>query len=218
VVSSERRLVGYLRVGPREKPEDRPEIAEQRAAIEAAAEASGWTIMGFEQDRRSGRATRRAGLGAALQMARTGTVDGIVVSRLDRLTYSLPALAELMREASRGDFTLVALEEGLDTATDEGGLAARVFGIAAGWTPRPVEVNPGPLLGRRGRPSSTPRAVAERIRLLRAEGMSLQAICDTLNAEEVPTPRGGARWRPTSLRAILRDAPSDELPARKNRR
>ncbi|MDH3228082.1 MAG: recombinase family protein [Thermoleophilia bacterium] len=206
---SERRLVGYLRVAPREKPGDRPDIAEQRASIEAAAQASGWTVVGFEQDRRSGRSTRRAGLAAALQMARAGTVDGIVVSRLDRLTYSLPALAELLREATRGGFTLVALDEGLDTASEGGALVARIFGVAATWTPRPVEVNPGQLLGRRGRPSSTPRVVAERIRSLRADGLSLQAICDTLNAEGVPTPRGGARWRPTSLRAILRDAPSD---------
>ena len=33
--------------------------------------------------------------------------------------------------------------------------------------------------------------------------MTLQAICDTLNAEGVPTPRGGTHWRPTSLRSIL---------------
>lgn len=206
---SERRLVGYLRVAPRERPTDRPGIAEQRATIEAAATASGWTVVGYEHDRRSGRSTRRAGLAAALSMARAGSVDGIVVSRLDRLTYSLPALAELLREAAAGGFALIALNEGLDTANDDGALVAKIFSVAAGWTPRAVEVNPGPLLGRRGRPSSTPSAVADRIRGLRADGQSLQAICDTLNAEGVPTPRGGARWRPTSLRAILRDAPSN---------
>jgi hypothetical protein len=46
--------------------------------------------------------------------------------------------------------------------------------------------------------------VAARIRELRGEGMTLQAICDTLNAEKIPTPRGGAEWRPTSLRSVLR--------------
>ena len=30
------------------------------------------------------------------------------------------------------------------------------------------------------------------------------AATDTLDAEGIPTPRGGQRWRPTSLRAILR--------------
>ena len=34
-------------------------------------------------------------------------------------------------------------------------------------------------------------------------GLTLQAICDKLNSEGVPTPRGGTMWRPTSLRSIL---------------
>ena len=46
--------------------------------------------------------------------------------------------------------------------------------------------------------------MAARIRDLRGQGMTLQAICDTLNADGVPTPRGGAEWRPTSLRSVLR--------------
>jgi hypothetical protein len=38
---------------------------------------------------------------------------------------------------------------------------------------------------------------------MRERGLTLQAICDALNAERIPTPRGGAFWRPTSLRAVL---------------
>ena len=48
----------------------------------------------------------------------------------------------------------------------------------------------------RGRPVSTPPALADRIRTLRAGGSTLQAICDALNAEGQPTPRGGSHWRP----------------------
>jgi Recombinase len=38
---------------------------------------------------------------------------------------------------------------------------------------------------------------------MRKRGVTLQAICDKLNAEGVPTARGGRMWRPTSLRAVL---------------
>jgi hypothetical protein len=38
---------------------------------------------------------------------------------------------------------------------------------------------------------------------MRAEGMTLQAIADRLNEEGVPTVRGGAKWRPSSLRVGL---------------
>lgn len=36
-----------------------------------------------------------------------------------------------------------------------------------------------------------------------AAGMTLQAICDTLNAEH-PHAAGRRQWRPTSLRSVLR--------------
>ena len=32
-----------------------------------------------------------------------------------------------------------------------------------------------------------------------ADGLTLQAIADALNEEGVPTPRGGAKWRPSSV-------------------
>ena len=40
-----------------------------------------------------------------------------------------------------------------------------------------------------------------RIRALRARGWTFQAIADTLNAEGVPTLRGGAEWRPSSVQS-----------------
>ncbi len=38
-----------------------------------------------------------------------------------------------------------------------------------------------------------------RIAEMREQGMTLQAIADVLNDEGVPTVRGGARWRPSSV-------------------
>ena len=34
---------------------------------------------------------------------------------------------------------------------------------------------------------------------MREDGMTLQAIADALNADGVPTLRGGAMWRPSSV-------------------
>jgi hypothetical protein len=49
---------------------------------------------------------------------------------------------------------------------------------------------------------SDARPVRERIREMRASGMTLQAISDALNAENVPTLRGGVMWRPSAVQAI----------------
>ena len=38
---------------------------------------------------------------------------------------------------------------------------------------------------------------------MRGANMTLQAIADQLNAEGVPTLRGGAMWRPSSVQAAL---------------
>lgn len=57
---------------------------------------------------------------------------------------------------------------------------------------------------RLGRPVTLPDAVAERIQALRASGETLQAIADILNAEQVPTAHGGARWYPKVINDIIR--------------
>jgi DNA invertase Pin-like site-specific DNA recombinase len=199
-----RRLVGYVRVAPREHPEERPSLDVQRRGLANAAERGGWELVSVEEDVRSGRNLRRPGLRAALAACRAGQADGIAVARLDRLTYSLADLAELVREAMDGGFTIVSLQPAFDLRADGGRAVGEVLAEAASWQPRSIASPTRALTRRPGRPSSTPPAVAQRIRELRAEGMTLQAICDRLNADRVPTPRGGAQWRPTSLRSVLR--------------
>jgi Recombinase len=41
----------------------------------------------------------------------------------------------------------------------------------------------------------------ERIGGMRADGMTLRAIAERLNADGVPTVRGGSKWRPSSVQA-----------------
>jgi DNA invertase Pin-like site-specific DNA recombinase len=198
------RLIGYARIGPREREGERPSLDIQRRGLQNAARARGWELVRVEEDVRSGRTLRRPGLRAALAACRAGEADGIAVARLDRLTYSLADLAELVREAVDGGYTIVSLQPAVDIASDGGRAVGEVLAEAATWQPRAIASAGRALTGRPGRPSSTPAPVAARIRDLRARGMTLQAICDTLNREGVPTPRGGAEWRPTSLRAVQR--------------
>jgi DNA invertase Pin-like site-specific DNA recombinase len=194
---------------------ERPRLDTQRTAIADACTERGWELVGVEEDVRSGRTRRRPGLRRALASCRAGQADGVIVASLDRLTYDVADLAELVGEAVRDRFAIVALSPEVDLDSDRGAAVGAVLAEAARWTPRSLvrraEVlarrvqEESPAVSRRaGRPSSTPEDVAERIREMRGRGLTLQAICDTLNAEGVPTPRGGALWRPTSLRAILR--------------
>ena len=132
------RVIGYLRVAPREQRALRPGRDEQRRAIEAECRGRGWQVVRFEDDVRSGRSLRRPGLLAALDACRAGEAHGIVVARLDRLTYSVEDLAYLVHRAAEDGFTLVAPDAGLDLSSDAGAPLARVLSVAAGWQSRSV--------------------------------------------------------------------------------
>ena len=56
---------------------------------------------------------------------------------------------------------------------------------------------------RLGRPPAIPEQLARRIADQRAAGASLREIARCLDQEGVPTPHGGAQWRPSSLERVL---------------
>jgi DNA invertase Pin-like site-specific DNA recombinase len=122
------------------------------------------------------------------------------------------------------DATLIALNLDLDTSTPEGRHVASTLialstrdhhKVASGTRRGPAK---GPADGRRSGPpavSQRPELV-ERIAAMRSANMTLTAIADQLNAEGVPTLRGGKKWRPSSIQAALgyrRPAPRDQLPS-----
>jgi DNA invertase Pin-like site-specific DNA recombinase len=71
--------------------------------------------------------------------------------------------------------------------------------------------------GPTGRPAVSHRPeLVERIAAMRAANMTLSAIAEQLNAEGVPTLRGGRKWRPSSIQATLgyqRPGPREHLPS-----
>jgi DNA invertase Pin-like site-specific DNA recombinase len=80
-----------------------------------------------------------------------------------------------------------------------------------------------------GRPSvaDQPELVELIHRLRHDDGLSLQQVCRRLMDDGVPTPRGGEKWRPSSLQTILgytrpaqrrRRAGLPDIPPRRARR
>jgi DNA invertase Pin-like site-specific DNA recombinase len=57
---------------------------------------------------------------------------------------------------------------------------------------------------RLGRPPAIPDKIAKRIVRERKRGTTLAQIAEGLNADGVPTPRGGKLWRPSSLESALK--------------
>jgi DNA invertase Pin-like site-specific DNA recombinase len=105
----------------------------------------------------------------------------------------------------------VAVSPGLDTGEQQGRLAASALINVSTWERERLSERTRKGLAaalsaerRRGRSgvADNPK-LSERIARMRADGMTLQAIADRLNEDGVPTIRGGALWRPSSVQAAV---------------
>jgi len=121
------------------------------------------------------------------------------------LSRSAAELGEVLDCLSRSEARLVAVAEGLDTGEHAGELAGRLLIEVADWERRRLgeRTRKGLQAARRKGPPSVADypELQRRIAGMRAEGMSLRSIASRLNEEGVPTLRGGAMWRPSSVQA-----------------
>ena len=200
-----RRALGYVCIG------DGPAVDGlngRRSAIREWCGAHGVELATVVHDSEAnGDGHSRPSLRWALEQITNGQADLLVVSRLHDLSTNLANLPPLLSWFTEAGRSLVALDVRMDTATDAGRIAAQALEGVGGWErDRISERTRRGLEAARQRGGGQGRtAVAdvpelhERIAAMREQGMTLQAIADTLNEEGVPTLRGGARWRPSSV-------------------
>jgi peptidoglycan hydrolase-like protein with peptidoglycan-binding domain/DNA invertase Pin-like site-specific DNA recombinase len=200
------RALGYISV-PENAGPGSEEFGEQLNLIDAHCDENGWDLVEVVQDVESTvQAKERQGLLYALEKIGRGEASCIIVSELGRLSTSAADLGGILERLQRSDGRLVALDIGLDTASPEGHVAAQALASVGSW--EHLRVGKGLAaasatatpLAERQVVEDVP-ALKERIVHMRAQGMTLQAIADVLNAEGVPTLRGGAKWRPSSVQS-----------------
>lgn len=202
------RTVGYARVSTDEQARSGVSLAAQEAAIAAECSRRGWHLVEVVADEGQGAGNLdRPGLRRALEAIAAGDAEAVMATKLDRLSRSVSDFACLLEWFTEADAALVALDLALDTSSPGGRLVANVFASVAEWERSIIasRTREGMAeLRAQGRPLSGPSVsdrpgLAARIVAMRAEGLTLQAIADVLNAEGVPTLRGGALWRPSAV-------------------
>lgn len=199
------RMVLYIRVSTDEQGLG---LDVQRAELERAGAYQNWRVTELVVDEgQSGKDLDRPGLKRALELIAAGKADGLAVAKLDRLSRSVidaGTLAEWFKDAGA---RLVALDMNIDTSTPSGLMVLHLLSAVAQWERETIAQRTRDglaALRARGLPTGRPAVadmpeLAARIRSLRMNGITLQAIADTLNAELVPTLRGGTCWRPSSV-------------------
>jgi DNA invertase Pin-like site-specific DNA recombinase len=203
-------VIGYVRVSTDEQAESGLGLAAQRSAIEAECLRRGWSLVAVHEDAVSGKTLNRPGMAAALDAVESGAASAIVVAKLDRLSRSLVDFASLMARAQVGRWNLVALDLGIDLTTAAGEFMANVMASAAQWERRIIGQRTRDALSvkraqgvKLGRPKTLDPSVVDRIRTAHAEGAGWSAIARHLNDHGVPTAHGGARWYPSTVRAVV---------------
>jgi DNA invertase Pin-like site-specific DNA recombinase len=214
--SATERVVGYIRVSTEDQATSGLGLEAQRAVIEAECDRRGWELVEVFEDRAaSGRSlARRPALTRALKAVRGDVANALVVAKLDRLSRSLLDFAGLMEDARKGGWALVILDLGVDTTTPSGEMIANVMATFAQFERRLIGQRTKDALAvkksqgvRLGRQLSVDEKVVKRIARERGAGKTFQAIADRLNNAGVATGQGGARWYPSTVRAVLKARP-----------
>lgn len=210
------RVIGYVRTSTDTQANS---VIAQVSALRAECDRRQWELVDVIRDEGvSSATTEGAGLRAAMRRIERGDAAGLMVREMDRLGRSVPALGRLLGWFGERQATLVALDLGVDTSTPAGRLVANVIAAVAEWERDTIadRTRAGmAALRALGKPTGRPAVadrpeLAARIRRMRESGMTLQAIADTLNAEGVPTMRGAAAWR----RSSVQNAAGYRRPAR----
>jgi peptidoglycan hydrolase-like protein with peptidoglycan-binding domain len=197
---------------------DGREVRDQIAAIDSACRQRGLRLTDVIRDLEQVNDTGpgRPGIAYAFRRLAAGEESCLVVAELARLSHSAPEIGDIVEGLRRREARLVAVGEGLDTGTRSGGEAAdRLVSLRASDRPaRPAAPTGSSNPVARPRPTVRPNdgsvpaqydlsTLKKRIRAMREAGMTLQAIADRLNAENVPTVRGGTKWRPSAVQAAI---------------
>jgi hypothetical protein len=199
--------IGYIR--PADPRIGWLEARWQITAMDAVCEHLGLRLVLVAHDGggASGSRAERPGLKHALERLAASDRGCLIVAELRALGDSIAELGRILGPLRDRGVRRVARGLGLDTAAEDGGLAASAlmsFGGSEngrdGPGGRPSPAMRGPSARGPGRPAVKDiPGLKQHIVAMRSAGMTLQAIADRLNRDGVPTVRGGREWRPSSV-------------------
>jgi DNA invertase Pin-like site-specific DNA recombinase len=198
-------VVGYSSVRSPARIDD-PDFARQGAIIEGFCRRSGWEAVALLRDvevRRSRTAWGRPSLIYALECMHQGAATCVVTAELSRLCPSIAELGWVLEAIDNLNGRLVSVDPAFDTGAPVGRAVANALVSVSAWERKRRAELTAAARSKVPMDGTISPGVRRRIVRLRGAGLTLQAIADMLNEEGVPTARGGAIWRPSSVQAAL---------------
>jgi DNA invertase Pin-like site-specific DNA recombinase len=173
----------YIRVSTQEQRTD-----SQEQELKRYCRLRGWKNLSLYVEKISGAKASRPQLERLMQDIRAGTVERLVVYKLDRLGRSLTHLALILDELNRLQVPLIASSQGIDTSNDNpaGRLQLGVLMAVAEFERGIIRerVNAGIAAAKMrgvkfGRPATLNGRVAD-VHKFRAQGLGVRAIAREL--------------------------------------
>lgn len=129
------KAVGYIRVSTAQQADSGVSIEAQRAKVESYADLYDFELVDVQVDEgASAKTLDRDGLQAALDVLESGDAEALIVVKLDRLTRSVRDLDTLLTDYFADDgFTLVSVNEQVDTSTATGRMILNVLMSVSQW-------------------------------------------------------------------------------------
>lgn len=123
----EKLMIGYARVSSREQAEDTNALNQQIARLENAGAKV--ILTDIEQGKKDDRTQYQE----LIRLVKAGKVAKVFITRIDRITRSLPTLRKLIDTFQQYDVYLVILDQNLDLSTPQGKLMLNMLGVLAEW-------------------------------------------------------------------------------------
>jgi DNA invertase Pin-like site-specific DNA recombinase len=194
--------VGYLCVRAPARPAD-AQVRRQEEAVEQFCRRRGWRLVALLRDVEAESKRGQPALINAIERLRIGEASCLVVAEVVQLCPSVAELGEVLEAVARAGGRCVSLEPPFDTGTPVGRTIGCMLETISGWErARRLEMTSA-ARAKAAAAHGIPVELKRRVTRMRRAEMTLQAIADQLNSEGVPTPRGGERWRPSSVQAML---------------
>lgn len=204
------RVIGYTRVSTRKQVDTGVSLKAQESQLTEQCAKRGWCLMDIYTDKgKSAKDMSREGIQAALQRLERGEADILFVSEHDRATRSMKDFVDLVDHARTYGWRLVDLTMEIDMSDPYGEAMAYTLVTFNQLARRMTSVKTKAAMAelkaqgvKLGAPKQIDPATVEHMKALRATNLTLGQIAEKLNADGVPTPRGG-RWHITSVQRAL---------------
>ena len=227
------RLIAYARVSSEQQLEEGFSLSAQEAKLKAYCDLYNHELVEIISEQGSAKSIRlRSGLTRALGMIKRGEADGLVVTKLDRLTRSIKDIQIMIDEVfnhPKVNGELHSVEDQLNTSTASGRLVLNVLISVSQWEREAIGERTSTALrhkrkmagrkvtgsapfgwqwsddegdDRRLIPHPIEHEIIRTMIALRNEGMTLQALADHLNDRGIKSKRGG-KCHASAVRSTL---------------